>query len=426
MARLARGTAHAALQVMNGLPLTGQRFVVLAPDMPWPPNRGGRADVWRRLCALRSQGAEVFLVHIYLPCERMAPTEQHWHELIAQVDRHMAFPMRKGVALTLRRLAQAPCLPWHAATRVLLPEEQTALISAVADFAPTAIWLEGPWFGVLARVLKSRFRLPILYRSHNIEFQYLRKQAFVAASPRDRIAWRLACVGLERFEWGLLQEADAVFDISMDDLAYWQSRGLKRGFWLPPLPEAAIGEPSEDKYPCDLVFSGNLRTPNNLLGLNWLLEEVMPQVLAVDPSASLTVVGSGPDVLLRQRLLSLPYVATHFDVPSVNPYLHGARALLNPVFVGSGVQLKTLDMLSTATPIVTRSQGLRGLPSELARVVHVANTAVDFAAAILRARAHPDCWRDERARFRHHFSAQGVAERIATVLHDNPGGDGTS
>ena len=186
--------------------------------------------------------------------------------------------------------------------------------------------------------------------------------------------------------------AHTVFDISIDDMEYWRSLGVKGARWLPPLPETALAPMEVPPIPGDIVFSGNLRTPNNLLGLQWLMDEVMPRVWQEAPDARLHVVGSAPDQQMRSRIAAQPKLHASYDVPTVQPFVVGARVLVNPVFIGSGVQLKTLDMLSTDVPIVTRSQALRGLPPELKSMLRVADDAATFADALLAARAAADPW----------------------------------
>lgn len=396
--------------------LKGHRLVVLAPDIPWPANRGGRADVWRRIQALRSQGAAVFLIHLFEPSGGLSPSEQAFDHLKRHVDGHACFPMRRGKWLTLKRLASAASVPWHAATRVPTPDERERVVAKVRAFAPTAVWLEGPWFGELAKEISSELQIPLVYRSHNVEFRYLRGQAKAAAQPRDRVAWHLACLGLEGYELALMSRAQVVFDISIDDMNYWRTRGILRSHWLPPLPEMALDPVASQPIPSDIVFAGNLRTPNNLLGLHWLIDEVMPLVWRQAPDARLRVVGSAPSPELREHIAAFPNLDTSFDVPSVQPYLLGARVLANPVFVGSGVQLKTLDMLSTDASIVTRSQGLRGLPSELKDMLRVADEPAAFASALVAARSGPDPWADKRQAYRQQFTALGVARTVASAM----------
>jgi glycosyltransferase involved in cell wall biosynthesis len=63
--------------------------------------------------------------------------------------------------------------------------------------------------------------------------------------------------------------------------------------------------------------------------------------------------------------------------------LASAAVVIVPLRVGGGTRLKILEALSMARPIVTTSIGAEGLPVEHGRHLLVADTAQDFAAAIV-------------------------------------------
>ena len=258
------------------------KICVFAPDLPYPPNRGGRADVWRRILALRVLGHEVALVCLVEPDGHpLAPTAADLEAVDAVVAQRFSFPMRRSAWRTLRQLAMAWHTPWHAATRVPEAAEQSQLQAMLDDFAPDVLWLDGPWFGRVVLAALQRRQARLAYRSHNIEHQYLARQADVALRWRDQLAWRMACWGLARFERQLMARADAVYDISVDDLAFWQKQGVQRLHWLPPLPEQALTDANvPDPISGDVVFVGNLATPNNVRGVQFLLREVMPLLRA--------------------------------------------------------------------------------------------------------------------------------------------------
>jgi polysaccharide biosynthesis protein PslH len=391
------------------------KILVLAPDVPYPANRGGRADIWRRIQAFKALGHHVMLVHLVEPSGPLAPTDEQLAHLRCVVDNHFSFPIRRGPWQTVKKLAWAPWVPWHVGSRVPHTADATPLFQQIAVFAPDLVWLEGPWFGELAMDLQANHGLKLAYRSHNVEHLYLHGQAKAAVSWRNKLAWRLACLGLERYEYALLQRADRVFDISMDDLAFWRERGVADAQWLPPLPETAFCGAPTVSVPSDFLFIGNLRTPNNQLGLRWLIQEVLPRVRERLPTVKLSVVGSMPDPEFRAYLHAAAGVITHFDQADVLPYLYGAKVLLNPVSTGSGVQVKMLDMLSTDAPIVTHPQGLRGLPVEVATLVVAATRAADFAEAAVDQWLAPALDLGGRSRFRERFSKQAVKQALSGV-----------
>lgn len=388
------------------------RIVVFAWDFPYPPRGGGRADVWRRIEGFLRLGHEVMLVNMVDPDGPRVPTAED----LAAVDQRLAsrfsFAIRRGRLRTIRRLLGLLRVPWRVATRVPDGDEYAALRDAVRAFGPHLLWLDGPWFGEVARRIRAEHGVPFAYRSHNLEHTYLRRQAAAARGLRDRVAWRLAAVGLRRYQLALMRESVAVYDISRDDLEYWRSQGVDRLHWLPPLPELALAEPSPERIRHDVVFVGGLRTPNNQQGVRWLVGEVLPLVLRQRPGTTFAVVGSYPEPELAAELDAAPGVVANYDVPDVTPFQFGAGVLVNPVWVGSGVQLKVIDMLMTDAPIVSRSQGLSGLPSSCAEQIVVADSAEEFAAAIVRALEHPEVDSDSRERVRSLFTVAGLGEAL--------------
>ena len=388
------------------------KIAVFSPDLPYPPNRGGRADIWRRIEAFRSLGHEVMLVNLQEPSGVNAPTPAALQHVDAVLNRRFSFPIKRGIFRTVRQLLMSWLIPWHAATRTPDPAEKQALFAMLKQFSPDMLWLDGPWFAVSALEAKRRYGVPLLYRSHNIEHRYLRGQARAAVKLRDRLAWTLVCLGLHRFERNTMRQADAIFDISVDDLHFWKSAGLQNMHWLPPLPEAVFRKDNPVAIPGELVFIGNLGTPNNVRGVQWLVTEVLPIVRRRLPLVQCRIIGSNPTTFIRELLVACPSVELCANVPDPAPYLLGAKVLVNPVMTGSGVQVKMLDMLMSDAPIVTTSQGTRGLPPEFKTLFRVADHADAFAEAICEELRQPSVDPSARARARRVFSVNAVGEAL--------------
>lgn len=355
------------------------------------------------------------LVHQFEPEPDRAPTASQLQDMDAVLTARFSYPILRGAGRTVRQLLGLHRLPWHVAKAI--PPDPAAR-RRVSDFAPDVIWLEGPWLGEFARRVHEDTGAPIAYRSHNIEHLYLRRQAAASRSLRNRVAWTLATLGLAKYELDLMREARLVFDISIDDLASWRAHGVENIRPLPPLSEVAISGPPASRIPGDVVFAGGLRLPNNIHGVRWLVDSVLPILLAARPDLTLSIVGSAPAADLRKELEANPAVRTFFDVPSVNPYLFGAAVLVNPVSIGSGVQLKMLDMLMTDAPIVTTTQGVRGLPPASHAQFEVADSPEDFATAILSRMHHPAIDPESRSRARDDFGLACIADALTAVTHD--------
>lgn len=390
------------------------RILVCAPNFPFPPSGGGRADVWRRIEAFIRLGHQVMLLNPYEPRGPKAPTAEALAAVDQVVDARYSFAIKRSRSRTARQLLNIRRIPWHAATRVPSTEERRDLDRVLAEFDPTLVWLDSPWFGELGLELHER-GIPMAYRSHNLEHDYLRKQAASTSRRRDQIAWRLASVGVKNYQLKLMAAANAVFDISLNDMVVWRRLGVSDIRWLPPLPQLALTGPSPDRVSTDVLFVGGLRTPNNVQGVRWLVERIVPLLHHHRPDIKVGIVGSYPDPDLTAELAANPAIRTYYDVPDVTPYQFGARVLVNPVSVGSGVQLKMLDMLMTDAPIVTRSQGTRGLPPACTREFDVADDEEEFAAAILRRLADPSIDLESRTKARELFTMDAVENALATI-----------
>ncbi len=258
-------------------------------------------------------------------------------------------------------------------------------MAQVKKFQPEAIWLDGLWPGAFARYLSDDMGLPYFYRSHNVEHRYMARQASLARTFTYRMRLQLALVGLESFERSVLMGATDVFDISVDDLRFWQRQGLKRGHWLPPITQFPSGTASEVELRYDAVFVGNLHTPNNVDGLRWLMVEVWPKVVAQRPQAGLLISGSAPADEIVALVDATPGVHMLANPVDVWPVYGSARVLVNPMRHGSGVNIKSVEMLQLFAPIVSTSVGVGGLPDDIKAQFHVADDASAFAAAIVKA-----------------------------------------
>lgn len=388
------------------------RIVVFSPNLPYPPNRGGKADIWRRILAFRQLGHEVMLVCLMETVGQEASTMADCAAVDAVVTRRFSFPIKRSLMTTVKQLANSFFVPWHASTRVPSKAEMSALTLMLAAFKADFVWLDGPWFGVVGVAQAKRLDIPILYRSHNVEYQYILGQAKAAVSLRDRVAWTLACIGLKRFEEATMRRAVAAFDISVDDLQFWEASGMQQMHWLPPLPELAFKTRTVKPIQTDIVFLGNLGTPNNVRGVEWLVTEILPLVLKQMPNARCRIVGSTPTSFISDLLVNAVGAELCADVPDPTPYLFGAKVLVNPVMTGSGVQVKMLDMLMTDAPIVTASQGTRGLPNDFRGLFRVADDADAFARAICEELAMPSVDLKARAAAREVFSVEAVAKAL--------------
>lgn len=363
------------------------KIAYFSTQMPYPPNHGGRVDDWRRLCALKSAGARVHLVTWCSDRPGERPESAHLDALSEVAEVVHVWPIRRTLDERLMRLIRLTRWPSHVASRMLSRQQWSVLWQSLQEFAPDVVWQDGLYPYATAHRAAQALGVPRFYRSHNIEHVYMARQVAKATSWRDKVAWGLNLPHLSRVEHAAVAGAAAYFDISTDDLAYWMGQGLTRGHWLPPLVDPVfamrLSEPRETTPRFDVGYLGNLHAPNNVEGVLWFAREVMPRLRAQRPGIRVMVAGSQPTALICETLSRTPGVTLVENAPDVVSVLRDARVLVNPIFVGSGVNVKSVEMLFAPAHLVSAPQGVAGLPPHVQACFAQAQTADMFAEAVL-------------------------------------------
>lgn len=128
------------------------------------------------------------------------------------------------------------------------------------------------------------------------------------------------------------------------------------------LAEVGPVKPSSDPVG---IFLGS-DNPINVTGLKWFIDEVMPKVRAKVPAFRLKVVGSVCKALGHadgvEKLGFVDDLADAFSQACVN---------VNPVRMGTGVNIKLLDAMMHGMPCVSTCTGARGLEQYAGRGVVV-------------------------------------------------------
>lgn len=394
------------------------KLLFICTDIPYPPIHGGRVDTWRRIKAFHSLGTTLSLVTWYTDRTREIPEPEHLTEIRRYAINVIALPIRRDLRSLLRRAVLFGKYPSHVASRVLSEKSEGQVWEMAQKFKPDAIWLDGIYGGVLASQLSSRLGLPLFTRSHNIEHRYMACQSALAKNPRDRLAWWLATRHLETFEESMLRNSQLFFDISVDDMAFWQRRGLSNGRWLPPIIEAS-GIPIEPTPPSfDVVFLGNLSTPNNVEGVHWFLSKVLPLVILEMPKVSVAIAGSRPVKSIIDACENMPNVVLMKDPPNAEAIFRSGRVLINPVLHGSGVNVKSVEMLFTNAPIVSTPQGVGGLPDNVKSEFSVAMSPEEYAAQIVRSLKETRGLENENCSLRHQLRELFSVSKIRFVLDE--------
>lgn len=230
----------------------------------------------------------------------------------------------------------------------------------------------------------------------------------------------------ERYEQAVMQGADRVVAVSREDAALLRERFGVSGAAVVDngvdvkhfAPTATAGR----REPKQILFLGSLDWRPNLDGIDVLLTGVMPQVIAAEPDARLSIVGRSPPPALIRRLRREPNVELHADVSDVRPYLARSSVMAVPLRIGGGSRLKILEAIASGLPVVSSRIGCEGLIFEAGRDLCVVETDDQMAAALVDTIRNPACAAE---RVRHgrmvidaHYDWSRLADRLEEVWFD--------
>jgi len=167
-----------------------------------------------------------------------------------------------------------------------------------------------------------------------------------------------------------------------------------------------------------LIFVGSKSEANDD-AMQYFCEDVLPMILALEPSTILRVVGTVTLPPLR------PEIDKHVErlgrVPDTRPFLESSLISIAPLRFGGGMKGKVGEAMSLGLPVVSTSIGAEGFGMVPGRDALVADSPRAFAEAVvelIRDSHLRDSLRTSGWNFiRDNYSDVAVRKRICNLIH---------
>jgi polysaccharide biosynthesis protein PslH len=173
-----------------------------------------------------------------------------------------------------------------------------------------------------------------------------------------------------------LNRANAVIAIQPHEEQYLKNKTSAEVFCVGHIGALDL-QPMPDPGGTRILFVGS-DNPINLHALQWFTDSVLPDITRKIPTCHLALAGR----ISYQR--TWPAGTLILGTPSdLRPAYAGATLVINPVLFGTGLPIKTVEALTYGRPLVATPAGLRGLSSEFAGAVSVAESAEEFAEKVI-------------------------------------------
>lgn len=357
----------------------------ITEKLPWPLDDGGQIRTWHMLQALQRRGpVRVLALEPSAPQSAQALRERG-------VELHLVPARRSALwkawsvlrAVFTRRPHPLPKNHSSALLKALRHAIETQGVQALHfNHLDAAQYLED--LGAL------RSRVHCTVDTHNLLTALYARLAQQARNPLARTYIQLQWQKMAAYEPRLLRQADAVWVCSAAEQAQLRVWGVDRARLVPNGVDTQACAPQA--RPADqqrrLVFCGGMDYLPNEDGMRWFLAEVWPLVLQQAPDLELLVVGKNPSADLRAGAGSTRVRFTG-RVEDVRPFVASGDLSIVPLRMGGGTRLKILESLAMERAVVSTRVGAEGLDLRDGHEILLADTAQDFAAAVLSVLADP-------------------------------------
>ena len=130
----------------------------------------------------------------------------------------------------------------------------------------------------------------------------------------------------------------------------------------------------------DIVFAGNMNYPPNITAVIFLVEEILPKLIAQFPEITLLIAGANPSSEVLN--LASARVTVSGWMSDIRQAYCESRIFVAPMFIGAGMQNKILEAMSSELPVITTSLAAEAFSEKNQSKIIEANTTFEFAKAI--------------------------------------------
>lgn len=304
-------------------------------------------------------------------------------------------PLREVTSLLKSLATQKPFL----ITRDDIPEMKAKIGQLLNSQAFDAIHADQLWMAQYALEGQTASPKPkLILDQHNAVYLIPQRLAEEESNPLKRMILARETGLLKSYETDVCNRFDHVVWVTEEDrraVAALSPKATEANNNPPSTVIPICGDPSgvNPVTPTPdrrrITFLGGLHWPPNAQGIVWFAKEVFPLIRKAAPEAILTVIGKSPPPELDTEGIE---VTGYVD--DLMPYLAQTAAFIVPLHAGGGMRVKIIDAWSWGLPIISTTIGAEGIDISPPKDILIADSAADFAEAVLRVLNNPDLARN--------------------------------
>ena len=354
------------------------KILIISTRLPYPQDSGAKIRAFQLLKALVASH-EVTLLTFY-----GSPEEEEHFAVLAKMGVKVVpilFP-RIDVPVRLREIVSG-CFSRVPFTVGKYRDRRMAEAVAVLTPGHDVIYCEHMHMAQYLSAFDGKLKV---LDAHNVEAQIAERLAKIETNPVKKLLLAWNHRAMSRYEGEICRMFDLILAVSEQDRAFYRDvyqapnavlleNGVDLDYFHKPLQQ------HEERV--KLVFVGTMGWMPNSDGVKFFVSEVLPLIRADFPEVEVDIVGKNPPADVR-RLAEVPGVHVTGTIDDVRPYVWSSQVVVVPLRFGGGTRLKILEAFAMWKPVVSTTLGCEGIACTHDKDILIADSAGDFAAAVLR------------------------------------------
>lgn len=256
--------------------------------------------------------------------------------------------------------------------------------------------------------------IKVIVRTHNVEHEIWESMSENATFKIKKWYFNKLAEQLKKYEIETLSKVNGIISITEEDALFFQQ--FEPAVLTTVIPTAVrTNFPTPDYSSSDFYFLGAMDWRPNIEGIDWVLNKVMPDGLK---GTTFSIGGKN----LNKNKFNHPSVNCVGEVKDAFLFIIEHGICIIPMKSGSGLKIKLLENMAMGKPIVTTSEGVRGVPVTHRKEVLICDDPQEFKEYMYELHLDQSLRKklggNAKKFIQQHYSESNITRKLIAFLND--------
>ena len=355
------------------------KILQISPQLPLPLDDGGRKSIYGIFRTLSELGHNIHFI-----CYDRTPVTDR-KELL-NFGRLTTISGNTENSYFRMFLNLFSAIPYHISKYHSL-EMKNKVIEILENESPDLVHIDHLHMVWLVEIIKSvNPKIPVVLREHNLETLIMKRFAEHQTNIFIRLYANFQFYKLKKYESAWTSKVDLNIMISKEDEKQLRLMNPDAKSISIPAGFDNLAEKYDAKFPKikgSICHIGPMEWQPNKDSLEWLLSEILPELVKRNPKIKLYVFGKGTEKIqinesMKNNVSVVGYAENLWDE------LSQMEILVVPLRIGGGIRIKIIEAMGMGLPIVTTDVGCEGIDAVDGEQLLIGNSVQEISDKIIQ------------------------------------------